>query len=71
MLRITPRPKDLRLRRSRSAASSESVGDGKCLVKVGPGYVQSESGPFVLDLGLSANRAMAGTKAGGAVGLLN
>ncbi len=30
--------------------SFESIGDGKYLVKVGPGYVQSDKGPFVLDL---------------------
>jgi hypothetical protein len=28
----------------------ESVGDGKYLVRVGDGYVQSASGPFILDL---------------------
>ena len=33
----------------------ESSGDGKYLVKVG-GYVQSDSGPFVLDLGAIVNR---------------
>lgn len=29
----------------------ESLGDGKYLVKVGPGYMQSDQGPFILDLG--------------------
>lgn len=29
----------------------ESIGDGRYLVRVGPGYVQSDKGPFVLDLG--------------------
>ena len=28
----------------------ESIGDGKYLVKFGPGYVQSDNGPFILDL---------------------
>lgn len=28
----------------------ENVGAGKYLVRVGPGYIQSESGPFILDL---------------------
>jgi len=28
----------------------ESIGDGRYLVRVGPGYVQGENGPFILDL---------------------
>ena len=42
----------------------------KYLVKVGLGYVQTESGPFILDLGGIVNRPMIGAKAGGAVGLM-
>jgi hypothetical protein len=49
----------------------ESVGDGKYLVKVGPGYVQSDSGPFVLDLGALVNRAMTGANTGAAAPLLS
>ena|SRR5687767_7310112 len=45
----------------------ESIKDGKYLVKFGLGYVQTESGPFILDLGGIVNRAMTGAKAGGAV----
>lgn len=48
----------------------ESIGDGKYLVKVGPGYVQSESGPFILDLGAIVNRAMTGSRTGAVAGLL-
>ena len=48
----------------------ESIGDGRYPVKVGPGHVQSESGPFVLDLGAIVNRAMTGAKAGGVAGLV-
>ena len=48
----------------------ESIGDGKYLVKVGPGYMQAESGPLVLDLGALINRAMTWAKAGGAAGLV-
>ena len=44
--------------------------DGRYLVKVGPGYVQSDSGPFVLDLGAILNRAMTGAKAGGVARLV-
>lgn len=29
----------------------ESIVDGRYLVKVEPGYVQSDKGPFILDLG--------------------
>jgi hypothetical protein len=39
-------------------------------VKFGPGYVQTESGPFILELGAIVNGAMTGAKAGGAVGLV-
>ena len=46
----------------------ESIGRGKYLVKFGPGYVQTESGPF--ELGAIVNGAMTGAKAGGAVGLV-
>jgi hypothetical protein len=49
----------------------ESIGDGKYLVKVGPGYVQSESGAFVLDLGATVNRAMTGADTGAAAPLLS
>lgn len=28
----------------------ESVGEGRYLIKIGPGYVQGEKGPFILDL---------------------
>jgi hypothetical protein len=38
----------------------DQSGIGKYLVKVGPGYVQSESGPFVLDLGAIVKRAVTG-----------
>ena len=34
----------------RRNATFESVGDGRYLVRIGPGYVQGERGPFILDL---------------------
>jgi hypothetical protein len=71
MLRSYSKAKGFKAEEIKKRGIFELVGDGKCLVKVGPDYLQSESGPFVLDLGLSANRAMTGTKTGGAAGLLN
>jgi hypothetical protein len=53
---------------SRSTASS--IGQGKYLVKVGPGHVQSESGAFVLDLSAIVNRAMTERKQGDATGVV-
>ena len=44
--------------------------DGKYLVMVGSGYVQTESGPFIPDLGAIGNRAMTGAQAGGAAVLV-
>jgi hypothetical protein len=47
-----------------------SIGDGKYLVGVEPVYVQSDSGPFVLDLCAILNRALGGSHAGGVAGLV-
>lgn len=47
----------------------ESVGAGRYLVKIGPGYVQSDKGPFVLDLNLPPRGAGA-AKVGGVAGLV-
>ena len=47
----------------------ESIGDGRFLVKIGPGYVQSDKGPFVLDLNLPA-RGAGGALLGGAAGMV-
>lgn len=51
----------------------ESIGDGRYLVKVGPGYVQGDRGPFVLDLNLPSRRAAsaaAGATLGGVAGMV-
>jgi len=40
----------------RRNATFESVGDGRYLVRVGPGYVQGERGPFILDLSQAQTR---------------
>jgi hypothetical protein len=45
--------------------------DGRYLVKVGAGYVQGDSEPYVLDLGEVLNRSMVGARIGaGLAGLL-
>jgi hypothetical protein len=49
----------------------ESVGDGKYLVNVASGYVQSAAEPFVLDLDAIVNRAVTGANTGAAAPLLN
>jgi hypothetical protein len=49
----------------------ESIGEGKYLVKVAPGYVQSAAGPFVVDLAAILRRAVTGANTGGAAPLLN
>ena len=48
----------------------ESIGDGRYLVRVGPGYVQSDKGPFILDLGSIPAMGQIGPALGGAAGLL-
>ena len=48
----------------------ESIGDGRYLVRVGPGYVQSDKGPFILDLGSIPAMGQIGPALGGAAGLV-
>lgn len=38
----------------------QSIGDGRYLVRIGPGYVQTAKGPFVLDLG-AVMKSLGGT----------
>jgi hypothetical protein len=48
----------------------ESVGDGRYMVKIGPGYVLAEKGgPFILDLNFQPASTV-GAKSGGLAGLV-